>query len=74
MAHGLSCSVACGIFPDQGSREPISPALAGGFLTTEPLGKSFPSLLILFCAKEKVIISKKTVKAFVALKFVTALF
>ena len=38
MAHGLSCSAACGIFPDQGSN-PVSPALAGGFLTTVPPGK-----------------------------------
>ena len=34
--HGLSCSATCGIFPDQGS----SPALAGGFFTTEPPGRS----------------------------------
>ena len=39
MAHGLSCSTACGIFPDQGS-DPCPPALAGGFLTTVPPGKS----------------------------------
>ena len=49
MAHGLSCSMACGIFPDQGSNP--SPLhwqvdsfffffLAGGFLTTVPPGKS----------------------------------
>ena len=31
-AHGLSCSEACGI-------KPVSPALAGRFLTTEPPGK-----------------------------------
>ena len=36
--HGLSCSVAWGIFLDQGF-EPVSPALAGGFLTTVPPGK-----------------------------------
>ena len=36
---GLSCSMACGLFPDQGS-EPTSPALAGGLLTTGPPGKS----------------------------------
>ena len=35
VADGLSCSVACGIFPDQGS-----PALTGGFLATGPPGKS----------------------------------
>ena len=37
VAHGLSCSAACGIFPGQGSN-PCS-ALAGGFFTTEPPGK-----------------------------------
>ena len=37
--HWLSCSAACGIFLDQGSN-PVSPALAGGFLTTAPPGKS----------------------------------
>ena len=37
LEHGLSCSTACGIFPDQGS---MSPALAGEFLTSEPPGKS----------------------------------
>ena len=38
-AHGLRCLVACGIFPDTGI-EPVSPALAGQFLTTGPSGKS----------------------------------
>ena len=38
VAHGSSCSAACGIFPDQGS-EPVCPALAGGFSTTAPPGK-----------------------------------
>ena len=52
VAHGPSCSAACGIFPDQGSNpcplhwqadaQPLrhqgSPA--GGFLTTAPPGKS----------------------------------
>ena len=36
-AHGLSCSTAYGIFPDQGST--VSPALAGEVLIPEPLGK-----------------------------------
>jgi len=31
--------MACGIFPDQGGVEPVSPTLAGGFFTTEPPGK-----------------------------------
>ena len=39
VGQGLSCSaVARGIFPDQ--KEPGSPALAGGFLTTGPPGTS----------------------------------
>ena len=37
VAHWLRCFVACGI-------EPVSPALAGGFLTTVPTGK--PSSVI----------------------------
>ena len=44
VAKGLTCSVARGIFPDQGT-EPMSPALAGGFLTTVPPGKSHPIFL-----------------------------
>ena len=43
VAHGLSCSMACGIFPDQGS--PLSPSLAGGFLTNGPPKKSSSSVL-----------------------------
>ena len=39
MAHGLSCSVAHGNLPGPGL-EPVSPALAGRFLSTEPPGKS----------------------------------
>ena len=35
---GLSCSVACGIFLE--GVEPVSPALAGGVLTTGPPGKA----------------------------------
>ena len=38
MAHGLSCSAACGIFSDKGLN-PWSSALIGGFLTTAPPGK-----------------------------------
>ena len=34
VVHRLSCSAACG------KLEPVSPALAGGFLTTAPRGKS----------------------------------
>ena len=36
---GLSCSAACGIFPDQGSHT-TCPTLAGRFLTTGLPGKS----------------------------------
>ena len=42
MAHGLSCSAARGIF------ETVSPALAGGFLTTVPPGKSQIACLLPF--------------------------
>ena len=45
MAHGLSCSTACGNLPGPGL-EPVSPALAGGFLTTAPRGKPFDSSYI----------------------------
>ena len=48
-APRLGCSKACGIFPGPGI-ELASPALAGGFLTTEPPGKpngTFDSLLSL---------------------------
>ena len=43
-AHGLGCSAACGIFPRSGI-EPVSPALASGFLPTVPPGKSYNSIL-----------------------------
>ena len=36
--HGLSCPSACGIFPDQ-RLNPVSPAPANGFVTSEPPGK-----------------------------------
>ena len=38
VAHGLSCSAACGMFPDQGSN-PCPLALAGRFSTAAPPGK-----------------------------------
>ena len=44
VGHGLSCSSACGILPDQGSNP--SSELAGGFLTTGPPGKSWVSFLM----------------------------
>ena len=39
LAHGLSCFVACGIFPDQESN--LSPVLGGRFFTTCHLGSPF---------------------------------
>ena len=39
-AHGLSCSVACGILVPQPGMEPASLVLEGGFLTTGPPEKS----------------------------------
>ena len=39
VVDGLSCSSAGGIFPELGI-EPVSPTLAGSFLTTGPPGKS----------------------------------
>ena len=39
VAHRLSCSSACGIFPRPGI-EHVFPALAGGCLSTVPPGKS----------------------------------
>ena len=43
VVHGLGCSEACGILPDQGLNLFMSPALTGRFLTTRPPGK--PSFL-----------------------------
>ena len=43
VVHGLSCSEACGIFPDQGS-ELLSPSLQGRLLTTGPPEK--PTIIL----------------------------
>ena len=51
VAHGLSCSEACGIFPGPGI-EPVTPALAGRFFTTEPPGKPLPEVLKIKLLKE----------------------
>ena len=40
VACGLSCLTACGILVPWPEIKPVSPALYGGFLTTEPPGKS----------------------------------
>ena len=37
LAHGLSCSMACGVFPDPGIK-PVSSALTGRFLSIVPPG------------------------------------
>ena len=42
--HKFSCSLACGIFLDQGSN--LSPPLAGTFFTAEPPGKPCAILFI----------------------------
>ena len=44
--HGLSCSSTCGIHLPGSRIEPVSPALAGGFFTTEPLGKPEKKLFL----------------------------
>ena len=36
VVHRLSCPMACGILVPQPGIESVSPALAGGFLTTGP--------------------------------------
>ena len=52
VAHGLSCPMACGsLIPGPGIKS-MSPALAGGFLTIGPLGKSY-HLFFLFKEKGK---------------------
>ena len=40
VTHGLSCSMACGIFFPQPGIKTASAALQGGFLITGPPGKS----------------------------------
>ena len=40
VAHGLSCSTACGVLAPCPGIEPTSSALQGGFLPTGPPGKS----------------------------------
>jgi len=54
--HRLLCSMACGIFPDHLSVKPMSLALAGGFLTTEPLGKSLYLLFFLIMNASQVMV------------------
>ena len=53
----LSCSMACGILVLQLGIEPMSPALAGGFLTTGPPGKTSKIIfviLVLSCIASEV--------------------
>ena len=46
VVHGLSCPAACGILLPAPGIEPMSPALSGGFLTTQPPGKSHPLIFL----------------------------
>ena len=48
VAHRFSCPVSCGILVPNPGIEPMSPALAGGFLTTEPPGK-FSCFIVIKC-------------------------
>ena len=45
-AHGLSCSSACSILVPGPGTKPVSPALAGRFLTTGLPGKSHTAFLV----------------------------
>ena len=45
MAHGLRCSMLCGILPDQGSNGRFS-SVAGRFFPTEPPNKLCPPSLV----------------------------
>ena len=51
--HGLGCSVTCGIFLDQTRIEPMLPALAGRFFTTESPGKPLDKVFLMFIWKQK---------------------
>ena len=53
VVHGLSCSAGCEIFPDKGLIGSMSPALAGGFFTTEPPGKPLSCFLTLVTARQQ---------------------
>ena len=53
VAHGLSCSSACGNLPGPGFK-PVSPALADGFLNTAHQGKSSQILIMLYFHFESV--------------------
>ena len=48
VAHGLSCSTACGILVSRPGIEPASPALQGRFLTTGKPGKSHWQIFLMF--------------------------
>ena len=49
VTHGLSCPSACGIPVPQPAVKPVSPALEGRFLTSEPPGKFLVYCFVLFC-------------------------
>ena len=46
VTHGFSCPAAYGILVFQPGIEPESPALQGGFLTTQPPGMSLSGLIL----------------------------
>ena len=52
VGHRLSCPTARGILVSRPGIEPVSPALAGRFLTTGPPGKSLNRDLTEFMEKE----------------------
>ena len=45
VVHGLSYPAACGILVPGLEIEPVSPALAGGFVTTGPPGKFLQKII-----------------------------
>ena len=62
--------MACGIFWDQAGIEPVSPALAGGFLTTGPPGKSWLLCVHACCGWVSILLSESQDDS-VSHKFVT---
>ena len=56
VAHGLSCLMACGFLVARPMIEPVFPALAGGFLSTMPPGKSL-EVLNVFNTRQALVLS-----------------
>ena len=53
MVHRLSCSVACGVFLDQGLNPCLLHWQEDFFLTTEPPGKSDPRRIMIIRGKKE---------------------